>query len=137
MESQVMSEIIERLDKIEERLNKLESPSTSQEKKGQKDLSIREFFLTKNPKDEIQKTLLTCYYLENYSGLEFFNIKDIESGYRNAKERVPKNINYNVFMNIKKGYIMEHNEKKENMKSWGLTNSGNKIVDDNFESKNL
>ena len=34
-------------------------------------------------------------------------------------------------------YLIRLNEKKENMKSWGLTNSGNKIVDDNFESKNL
>lgn len=135
MENQVISEILERLSKLEERISNFESSKTTNNKMSTKNISIREFFISKRPKDEIQKTLLTCFYLENFEGLEFFNIKNIEKGFRDAKEKIPKNINYNVFMNIKKGYIMEHNEKKDNMKSWMLTNTGNKLVEDNFEIK--
>jgi len=135
MDSQIISDILNRLDKIEKRLTKLVAPSVPLNNRERKNLSIREFFLSKNPNDEIQKTLLTCYYLEIYSGLEYFNVKDIEVGFRSAKEKMPKNINYNVFMNIKKGYIMEHNEKKDNMKSWVITNSGNKLVETNFGNK--
>jgi|WetSurMetagenome_2_1015567.scaffolds.fasta_scaffold549600_2 hypothetical protein len=135
MENQILSEILERLDKIEERLGKLESTPPLQKDKEKKGISMREFLLSKMPNDEIQKTLLICYYLESYDGTEYFNVKDIESGFRSAKEKVPKNINYNVYMNIKKGYVMEHNEKKDNMKSWVLTNSGSKFVESNFGNK--
>ncbi len=135
MDTQTLSEILNRLDKIEDRLKKLEDSGETHVTKEKKNLSIREFFLLKNPTDEIQKTLAVCFYLENYGDLEYFNIKDIENGFRSAKEKLPKNINYNVFMNIKKGYMMEHNEKKENLKGWVLTNSGNAIVELNFKEK--
>jgi len=135
MADQISSEILKRLDNIEDRLKNLEAPFATPISKEKKNLSIREFFLSKNPKGDIQKTLLTCYYLELYGGLEYFNVKDIEVGFRSAKEKMPKNINYNVYMNIKKGYIMENNEKKDNMKTWVVTNSGNKVVETNFDYK--
>lgn len=129
-----MSDIAKRLDEIEERLKKLEEkiqkkPVVEVDKK----LSIREFFLTKHPKDEIQKTLLVAYYLEKYEGMDFFNAKDIEEGFRSAKEKAPDNINYKVYMNIKKGYLMDAVEKKNNMKACELTNTGVSIIKNDFK----
>lgn len=115
-----------------EKLKNLENTFLVQPSDNIKKMSIQEFFLTKSPKNDIQKTLLLCYYLEKYRDLKLFNVKDIENGFKNAKEKAPDNINYKVYMNIKKGYIMETNEKKDNLKSWTLTNSGVRLVDSDF-----
>ena len=132
MGDQTIAEIVDRLNKLEERINNLEGKGVSPISKEAKNLSVREFILSKNPKDEIQKTLLVCYFLETNDGIEFFNFKDIENGFMMAKEKSPKNINYNVLMNIRKGYIMESREKKNNLKAWSLTNSGLRFVESDF-----
>ena len=135
MDDQIIKEIINRLNNLEQRIITLEGKDIQPIQRDPKNLSIREFILSKNPKDEIQKTLLVCYFIENNEGIPFFNVKDIESGFRQAKEKLPKNINYNVFMNIKKGYLMESNEKKDNLKSWSLTNSGIRFVEANYKDE--
>lgn len=128
-----LAELANRIQDIEERLSKLESPNQSTTGSHQKKISPKEFYLTKNPKDEIQKTLLVCFYLERFDGLKSMTAKEIEDGFRAAKETIPKNINYNVFMNIKKGFLMETKEKKNKLKSWVLTIKGEKFVDSDFQ----
>lgn len=135
MNEQIITEIINRLNTLEQRINAIEGKATLPVQKETKNLSIREFILSKHPKDEIQKTLLICYYIESNMNIPFFNVKDIESGFRQAKEKLPRNINYNVFMNIKKGYLMESNEKKDNLKSWSLTNSGIRFLEADFKDE--
>lgn len=129
MNDQALAEIISKLNNLEERINNLEGKGALSNQRELKNISIREFILSKNPKDEIQKTLLVCYFLESNESVAFFNVKEIENGFRQAKEKLPKNINYNVFMNIKKGYLMESNEKKDNLKAWSLTNTGIRFVE--------
>jgi len=91
--------------------------------------------LSKNPKNEMEKTLAVGYYLEKYEGFTSFNAKDLENGFRRAKEKIPRNINYEVIRNIQKGCMMEAEEKKENRKAWYLTNSGIEYVENNFEQE--
>ncbi len=52
-----------------------------------------------------------------------------------AKEIVPGNINYKVIMNIKKGFIMEAKEKKDDLKAWTLTTTGERFVKNGLKQK--
>ena len=135
-----IEELNSRLNGYEKELNICNERLVSLEKMTQdkpeildKKISIREFYLSKNPTDDIQKTLLICFFLEKYEHIELINIKDIENGFRNIKEKVPENVNYKVFMNIKKGCMMESGAKKDNLKTWTLTNTGEVFIDNNFK----
>jgi len=132
-----LNQIKKRLDRHEERLTKIESFLITKPKMKKRKLSLREFVLLKNPADDVQRTLCVGYYLENYNNLSCFNSKDLEEGFRKAKERVPKNINDKVNLNIKKGYMMEASEKKDDLKAWTLTNSGQKEVEELEEGEKI
>lgn len=126
-------EIDKRFEAIEKRLATLEQGKVSDRPQGEKVKSIKEFLLEKNPVKDFQKTLTISYYLENYKNMNSLNAKDIENGYREAKEAVPDNVNYKVIQNIKSGYMMEAEEKKDKLKAWVLTNTGEKLVEHGFD----
>lgn len=127
-------EIKKRLEEHEERISKLEGLPQGKPVVAKK-TSIKEFILSKTAKNEVQKTLAIAYYLENYEGLASFNAKDLEGGFRKAKERVPGNINDKVNSNITKGYMMDVREKKDKLRAWVLTNSGEKFVQNDFKKE--
>ena len=129
-----LAEIASRLKKLEERLDALEGKMPQAAPIGKK-ISIKEFILTKNPNDDVQKTLGIAYFKEKLEGVETFNVRDLEDGFRKAKERTPSNINDKVNMNIKNGHLMEASEKKDGLKAWTLTNSGEAFVEANFMTK--
>lgn len=124
-----LNQIKKRLDRHEERLTKIESFLVTKPKTKKKKLSLREFILLKNPADDVQRTLCIGYYLENYDDLSCFNRRDLEEGFRKAKEKVPPNVNDKVNLNIKKGYMDEAREERDNLKAWVITNSGLKEVE--------
>lgn len=138
--------IIIRLDNVEKKVDLIEKEIEELKKnqqnsnkegdhQGKKDISIKEFLIEKAPSKDFQKTLVICHYLEKYKDMNIFNAQDIDEGYREAKETVPANVNYQVIQNIKKGYIMEAKEKKDNLKAWSLTNTGEKIIEDGFKNE--
>lgn len=130
-----MSEEIKKiLDDHEKRISALEElVKGKQVNKPEKKMSIKEFILSKKPKNDVQKTLAIGYYLENYEGLPLFNAMELENGFRSAKEIVPNNINLCVIRNINKGHMQETKERKDDMKAWNLTNSGEQFVENNFK----
>lgn len=130
-----ITEIKKKLEDHEKRISKLESLSQTKRETVKKKISIKEFILSKKTKDDVQKTLTIGYYLEKYEYLPSFNVKELEKGFRAAKESVPNNINYKVIRNIDQGYIMEAKEKKDNLKAWILTNSGEKHVENGFRKE--
>lgn len=129
-----IQQIKEQLKQHENRILELEDIFKSKPEV-KKQLSIKEFLLPKKPKDEVQKTLAICYYLEKHKGMGIFNAKDIEEGFREAKEKVPDNINYKVIQNIKGGYLMEAKEKKDNLKAWTLTSTGEYFTKNDFKKE--
>lgn len=131
---EIMRNVQKKLDDFEKRISKLESLFRTKPKAVKK-TSIKEFILSTEPKGDVQKSLAIGYYLEKYEGLSSFNVKDLEKGFRAAKEQVPKNINYKMIRNIAQGYIMEAKEKKDNRKAWVLTNSGEEYVKSNFKKE--
>jgi hypothetical protein len=135
MENKDTEKIKKILEEHEARIARLENLLVSKPSTVEKKLSIKEFILSKNPKSDVEKTLAIGYYLEKYEGLSSFNVKDLEKGFHDAKESAPENINYKVIMNIQKGYMMESEEKKDNLKAWNLTNTGEKFVESNFEKE--
>ncbi len=136
-ENDQIENIKKTLEEHERRIAELEKLNVSKpySSVAQKKLSIKEFILSKNPKDHIQKTLAIGYYLEKSEGLSSFKAKDLEKGFQEAKEKAPGNINYNVIKNIEKGHIMESREKKDKRKAWNLTNTGEKFVENDFNEK--
>jgi hypothetical protein len=129
-------EVKKMLDDHEKRISALEKIFAEGRKQTtKKGISIKEFILAKRPDDDVQKTLVIGYYLEKYEGLDSFNAKDLEDGFRTAKETVPKNINDKVNLNIKNGHMMEAKEKKDNRKAWLLTASGERYIEHDFKKE--
>ncbi len=125
-----ITEIKEKIKELEDRITKLENTvfQDSSFKPLKKKISIREFILQKKPKSDVEKALVVGYYLENFEGVECFNVRDIEDGLRRAKEKFRKNVNDLIYQNIKKGFMMECEEKKDGLKAFTLTNSGEEFV---------
>ena len=134
LNSEIM-EIKRKLDEHEKRIFELENLIKAKPIPVKKRLSIRELIRSKKPKSNVQKTLLVAYFLEKYESFISFNVKDLEEGFRSAKEKVPSNINMFVNQNIKQGYMMEFSEKKDNLKAWTLTNTGEDYVDNDFKKE--
>ena len=131
-----INELKEKLDKHEERIQKLESLLETNKLHTKKKDSIKEFIISKNPKTDVQKTLVIGYYLENYNSMSSFNVDDILKGFKDAKEKAPlrKKVYDKISSNIDKGYMMISDEAKRN-KSWVLTNSGERYVENDLKQK--
>jgi len=91
--------------------------------------SAKEFLISKNVSVETQKVLALAYYLERASGITSFNVPDLESVFRAAREKLPKNMNDAVNKNVSRGFIMEAAEKKDSKKAWQLTVTGERFVE--------
>jgi len=132
MENEETIQIKKKLEEHEKRIIKLENLFQSKPEPVKKELSIKEFILLKRPNNDVQMTLAIGYYFEKYQGFPSFNVKDLESGFRTAKEKVPLNIPDKVQLNMKKGHMDEAKEKKDSIKAYYLTNSGEQFVENGF-----
>jgi len=130
-----ITKIKSKLEEHETRISKLEQLFQAKPENIGKQISVKEFVLSKKPKDDVQRTLAIGYYLERYKGLPSFNVKDLESGFRDAKEKVPGNINLCVIANTKKNHMMVAKEKRDKLKAWVLTNRGEEYVENDFKKK--
>lgn len=132
-----IKKILEKLDALEKRMLKIEHNNEvaidASEPIHKKKLSLKEFLLSKNPNDDVKKTLAIGYYLEKLDGLSPFNINDLEGAFERAKEKKPTNMNDKVNMNIRNGYMEEASEKKDSRKAWYLTNTGEVFVQNDFK----
>ena len=129
MQEDIIKDLMKTLEDHEKRILSLEGAAAEKTSVERKKLSIKEFLLTKMPRDDVQKTLVVGYYLEHFEGMNAFNRKDLAEGFRAAKEPAPGNINDKVNSNIRKGYMMQEKEEKDNLTAWVLTNSGEKFVE--------
>ena len=130
-------EITQKLEDHEKRIIKLEKfiAKGIEDKNLEKKLSIREFLLSKKLKSDVDTTLAIGYFMEKYANLKFYNIRDFEKYFNKAKEKMPKNLNLAIYSNIKKGYMSEVEEKKDNLKCWCLTQSGITFCENNFKKE--
>jgi hypothetical protein len=127
-------EMMTKINSLEERVKKLEDamftvPTAKDSTAKTKKSSAKEFLLTKIIKSDTQRVVALAYFLEYMEGMESFNVNDLESAFRSAKEKVPANINDSVNKNIARGLIMESAEKKDAKKAWCLTSTGENYVE--------
>jgi len=120
------------LENHEKRIARLEQTLIE---KNKKDESIKEFLISKQPQTSLDKTLTIGYFLENYTPLPSFGVADIEHGFRQSKETPPSNISDMISKNAAKGFLMESKTKRGTKKSWVLTNSGEKLIEQGFMVK--
>lgn len=130
---EVLEAMKKQLEDHEKRISSLEAQPGAKGESSIKKLSIREFLISKKPKTDVDKTLVVGYYLENYQDYPSFNTADIETGFRSAKEPVPTNINDTINKNIRKGFIMNAEDKKDGKQAWVLTNLGLQYVDNDLK----
>jgi hypothetical protein len=123
------------LDEYERRISSVENLEQKKSSELKKPLSVKEFILQKQPRGDVQKTLVLGYHLEHYRSISPFNVDDLEKLFREAKEAVPKNINDKVYLNIEKGFMMEAEGKKDKKKAWTLTVTGEKYVDNTLKKE--
>ena len=130
-------DVLKKLSDHEERISALEKLLKSEHKVVPKSISIKEFILQKHPKTEVGRTLVIGYYLEHYRNVTPFNAKDLERGFREAKETIPKNINLAVIGCIERGHMMEAESKKDKKKAWTLTGTGEGFVEGGLKETDL
>lgn len=133
-----MKELEHRLLDLEKRIEQLEAPVRGVQSSilGAKKLSPKEFLLTCSPPNDVQRTLVVAYFLEKFEGLTSFNIKDLEVAFERAKEKKPANMNDKVNLNIRNGHMAEATDKKDNLKAWYLTNTGERQVEASEKKEN-
>ena len=127
-----MNEHALRLSKLEERVERLEKLLLREAADGptkHRPLSAKEFMMSKNLKSETQKVLALAYFLEHEQGLASFNVSDLESAFKSAREKLPGNLNDAVNKNIARGLIMGASGKKDSKKAWQLTSTGERYVE--------
>jgi len=129
-EEGIIKDLMKKLDDHENRISALEGMPAKRTQVEGKKLSVKEFLLTKKPNDDVQRTIVIGYYLEHFESMDSFNTRDLADGFRSAKEPLPSNINDKVNSNIDKEYMMKAKEKKDKLKAWFLTNSGEKFVEE-------
>lgn len=91
--------------------------------------SAKEFLLGKNVGSEAQKVLALAYFAERHERLTSFNVPDLETVFRAAREKLPKNLNDTVNKNVARGFLMEADRKKDSKKAWQLTATGERHVE--------
>jgi hypothetical protein len=119
-----MLALLKTLEDHERRIRRLEGSSAPKPLSFAKPVSIREFILEKQPKNDVERTLVIGYFLEHDRTLGSFNTKDLAEAFREAKENIPANVNLAVIRNVQKGFFMEAGEKRNGLKAWTLTNGG-------------
>jgi len=130
-----INEIREQLEEHEERLSQLEKVLQMKQKVSKKKLSIREFILDINPQNDVQRALAIGYYLENYAGFSCFTSKDVEKGFRRAREKVPPNVPDKIAKNRDNGHMDIADEEKDKKTAFVLTLKGTAFVENNFTER--
>jgi hypothetical protein len=135
----IIKSLSERIAGLERRVEKIEIGTSSTSSQPpfsgaqSKQVSLREFLISKKPTDDVKTTLAVAYFLEKFEHLGSVNKKDLEAAIRRAKESLPANLNDKVNLAIKRGFLQEAAEKKDDLKAWYLTNSGEAFVESGFK----
>lgn len=124
-----LENIEQRLSRIEESL-KTSDPNVPKSQSlivPAKSSSAREFILKHSPSDDNQRTLVLGAYIEE-GGQQSFTAEDLKRVFREARLKLPANINDKVNKNIAKGYLMD-GDVVDGKKSWMLTMTGQMFIE--------
>lgn len=97
-----------------------------------KQISPKEFLLQKSANSDVERTFYLAYYLEIVKGDSSFNVDSLRETFKLAKTPTPTNLNDCINKNITKDLFMETGDKKDDKKSWALTATGEKSVENDL-----
>jgi hypothetical protein len=118
-------DIPKRVTGLEVRVAELERLLSSRPSVRQvKPMSPREFLNSKGVASGARKALLLSFYWETVEGKGPFTVRELDSVYRAAKEKLPANLSDMILKNAAKGFIMEAPRTNDRLKKWTLTSSG-------------
>ncbi|MBU7047659.1 MAG: hypothetical protein HXS54_14590 [Theionarchaea archaeon] len=117
--------VIEQID----RLIKLLGISADVDDEDRKRISLGELLSEKTHLKHTETVTLFAYYIERILQEPFFNVNDIDELFLKSKTKGPANTNDTVNSLVRKGHLMEVDEKKDNLKCWTITMSGIKFVE--------
>lgn len=128
-------QILKMLQDLTDRVVVLEAGhgASDSRKKGEtrkKPMSARELLKLYKADKHVDKTLILGSFLENFQGMSSFSRDDLKKAFYSSKLTLPSNINDQVNMNIKKGYMMAVSEKKNKKTAWMLTDLGERRLED-------
>lgn len=90
--------------------------------------SLREFLNEVGPKTNKERIASIAFYLEDHKGKESISKGDIESGFRSAREQMPKNLARDISSTLADGWLDEADESGR----YFLTNTGSRAVQSRF-----
>jgi hypothetical protein len=128
-----LAELKRAIQDHERRISELESILKQKKQQPSKSTSVKEFMLEKRPSNDLNKTLSIAYYADRHRQTSPFTIKDLQQLFRDAREPLPTNLSDAVNKKIAKGYIMEAEEKEDGHKSWTLTSTGERFVENGLK----
>ncbi len=131
--SKKISELEKRIEILEKSLI-VTGTSSPPKQRPIKQVSAKEFLLSRNLSSAVEKTLALAHYLENIEQVSPFNINDLAGAFQAAKEKTPANLNDMINKNIAKGYLMPVKERKDTKKAWTLTATGERFVENELNN---
>lgn len=92
--------------------------------------SLGEFLDIKgNPQKHTDVVAAFAYWLFRKEGFQSFNVKDIIDCYDKTRRVKPKNPNQIINANVSSHLFSEAGEKKDNLKAWVITRTGEDFVE--------
>ena len=82
-----------------------------------------------NPKKHTDVSAIFAYWLLKIEKIESFNVNDILKCYDQIRKTKPGNINETMNNNVKKHVFAVATEKKESLKAWVITRTGEEHVE--------
>jgi len=82
-----------------------------------------------NPKKHTDLVAVYAYWLFKKEHLQSFNVKDIIACYDRTRRVKPKNPNQIINANVERGIFAEAREKKDGLKAWVITRTGEEYVE--------
>ncbi|MBE0334951.1 hypothetical protein [Paenibacillus sp. 23TSA30-6] len=91
---------------------------------GQTYESLITFLKAKNFQSDVERVLGVAYYIDQIEKSGPVTAREIETKLLEARQGKPSNTSHVINQNIKKGYLYEHSEKKEGVKSFFVLQAG-------------
>lgn len=94
---------------------------------------VSEFLAQKNIRTHVDRVLAILYYYF-YKGDESMTIAQLENIYSNIRTTQPSNFSDLLAQCIRKGNIVEAENKKDGKKAWRITDMGKKYVEEQLSA---
>jgi hypothetical protein len=91
--------------------------------------SLGDFLETKGAGKQTDDTAVFAYWLLKSESVESFNANDMLNCYERTRKTKPKNINATIDKNVSRHIFDVAREKKDGLKAWVLTQTGEKYVE--------